>query len=519
MHNKKGNLNRIEIVLLILCIIAGFVLRFYTFDHKSLGLDEVHTFNDSRYDLKDQLRYYEANPSYHHPPLFFVMTHLFCPFPRPERDLRIIPLFFGILSIPMIYFLAKQFSSSIALPCTLSLAFMVYHISVSQDGRSYSFVMFIAMAGLYLFMKHLKTSKKVYLPLIALLFSILFYTSYSSVPFIVFFQILWLYRPGEDYKKPKLSSFLLLNSLIFLLCLPWIIFLAVHYQGGLPQDLFYMEGTDSIWSLLYGIMYDWAPHAPLMICSGLLLTLFLFFSRDVRNAIVLLATFLFPVVGLYLFCKLFHINHFIASKYFIGFLPTFLITLYLSLESIEFHFDRLRHFIRLRFLFIILLLLSNLVNMPCYYHSKKQDIKGLVTYLKAHLQDGDKIFLAIDQMTPAILHYFEIYPRDRHYLYTGKKISENEIELQTPFVYKNRNFTIYHSKTCCDRYVADGSRLWIIVDKATAKLFKQSSPSVLKGVFDGWIYHFSRFPMDNSLYLFLWDPKSPDEEGINIPNE
>jgi len=174
---------------------------------------------------------------------------------------------------------------------------------------------------------------------------------------------------------------------------------------------------------------------------------------------------------------------------------------------------------RLRLLFTILFILSNLVILPLYYRSEKQDIRRLVTYLKGHLQDGDKIFLEADPLTPAILHYFGVYPTYRHYLYTGKKVSEKEIENQTPFAYRNRTFTIYHRTTCCNQYVADGSRLWIIVGKRTAYKLRESSPSVLKGYFDGSFLTISRFPIDGSLYLFLWDPKSPEEKGIDFPIE
>src|SRR4030042_5400975 len=127
-----------EILILILCVIMGFVLRFYNFDQKSLWLDEVYTFNDSRNDFRGQLKFYGENPTFPHPPVFFILTHSFYPFTKPERDLRIIPLIFGTLSIPMIYFLSRQFSPNIAIPCTLSLTFMTYHIYLSQNGRPYS---------------------------------------------------------------------------------------------------------------------------------------------------------------------------------------------------------------------------------------------------------------------------------------------------------------------------------------------------------------------------------------------
>jgi 4-amino-4-deoxy-L-arabinose transferase-like glycosyltransferase len=522
IHNIRGYLNtkkRNEIIILLLCILIGFALRLYTFDQKSLWLDEVHTFNESRDDLKGQIEFYKVNSSHLHPPLFFVLTHLFYPFTKPERDLRIIPLIFGTLSIPVIYLLAKQFSARIALPCALSLAFMVYNISLSQDGRSYSFLMFVAMASLYLFVRHLKTSKKRYLPLVAFLFSILFYTSYSSIPFITLSQVLWFYRPNKGDKKPALSSFLILNGIIILFCLPWILFVAINYKGQPVADPFHTESPGSFWYILYGVLHDWVPYAPLMMISIILFILFPFFSKDKKNAFILLALFVFPIGGLYLYCTSLHITHFISSRYFINFLPLFLITLYLSLEAIEFKFERLKKFIRFRLIFVILLILSNLIILPFYYRSEKQDIRGLVTYLKGHLQDGDKIFLELDPLTPGILHYFGAYPKYRHHLYTGKRISEKEIELQTPFVYKNRTFIIYHHETCCDRYVANGSRLWIIVKKSTAKKFKESSPAVLKGYFDGSFLTVERFPIDGSLYLFLWDPKSPEEKGIDIPIE
>src|SRR4030042_5697995 len=96
---------RKEILILFLCILVGFALRLYTFDQKSLWIDEIHTFNDSRDGLKGQIEFYKRNPTYLHPPLFFVLTHFFYPFTKPKRNLHIIPLIFGTLSIPMIYFL------------------------------------------------------------------------------------------------------------------------------------------------------------------------------------------------------------------------------------------------------------------------------------------------------------------------------------------------------------------------------------------------------------------------------
>jgi hypothetical protein len=498
---------------------VGFVLRFYTFDKKSLWMDEIHTYNDSRDDFMNQLKFYKDNPAFLHPPLFFILTHQFYPFTKPERDLRILPLILGTLSVPMIYLLARSFSPGIALPCTLSLTFMAYHISLSQDGRSYALLMFFGMASLYFFMKHLITLKRRYLFFVAFFFAILFHTSYSSIPFVALSQILWFYSPREDDKKPTLSSFLILNGLTLLFCLPWIIFVLVNYQGKTVMDPAHTEGTGALASILYGVLHDWVPHLPLMLVSVMFLILFPLFSTYRKNTYVLLSVSILPIVGLYLFCKVLNITHFITSRYFINFLPLFFVTLYLSLETIEVKFVKLKKFMRLRLLFLILFLASNLVILPLYYRSEKQDLRALVTYLKDHIQERDKVFVETAGYIPGILHYLGVYPEDRHHRARTWKEGEKGIGVEKFFTYQNKTFVIYHSKTCCTQYVTDGSRLWIVVSKWGARNIKGSSPCVLKGYFDGSFLNFSKFPDDASMYLFLWDPKSPDEKGIDMAIE
>ena len=515
-----NEIKRKEIFILILCFIIGFALRFYTFDKKSLWIDEIHTFNDSRDDLRGQLNFYEKNPTYLHPPLFFVLTHLFYPFTKPERDLRIIPLIFGTLSIPMIYFLAKSFSPHIALPCTLSLIFMAYHIGISQDGRPYPLLLFVGMAGLYFFIKHLQTSKKTYLLLVALLFSTLFYTSYSSIPFITLSQILWFYRPNGKAKKPNLSSFLTLNGFILLFCLPWILFVAVNYKGQtIMASSPHTESSISFWYIMYGVLHDWAPHVPLTIASVILLILFPIFSKFRKNAFLLLGVIFLPVGALCLFCKLFDFGHFVTSRYFIIFLPLFFITLFLSLNTIEVKFEGFRRLLRLRFLFTILFITSNLVILTPYYRSEKQDFRGLAAYLKGQLQDGDKIIVGLVEYIPGLLHYLGVDPKGRLHPMSSRKVSENEIEYTISLIMENKKFTISYSKTFWIQYILDRNRLWYVAGKNPAKEIKKVSTFIFKGYFDGSFCNFDRFPADASMYLFLWDPKSPDEKGIEMPIE
>jgi uncharacterized membrane protein len=519
----EGNLHilnkekRKEVFILILCLFIGFALRFYTFDQKSLWMDEIYTFEDSRDAFNNQLKFYAENPTFLHPPLFFVLTHLFYPFPKPERDLRIIPLIFGTLSILMIFFLSRSFSPAIALPSTLSLTFMAYHISLSQDGRSYSFLMFFGMLGLYFLTRHLNTQKNAYLVFVALSYAILFHASYSSIIFIVLSQILWFYQADEKRKSPPFSSFLILNGLIILFCIPWITFLAFHYKGQPVTDLRNILDPLSFWSILYGVFHDWVPYAPLIVTSMVLLIFFPFFSKNKRNALVLLSVFILPIGGLYLYCRLLSITHFVTSRYFINFLPLFFITIFLSLNTLEAKFEILKNFTRLKFLFVILLIASNLLILHPYYRSEKQNYRGLVTYLKSQLRDGDKVIVGNVMYISVMLYYFGVYPEGRHQVIPAWKVSEKEFEHRMPLIYKDIKFTITYSKSYWFKYLADGGRLWIVADKKNAKIIMERIPCPLKGYFDGSFLNMSRFPTDASIYLFLWDPKSQNEKGIDMP--
>jgi len=65
----------------------------------------------------------------------------------------------------------------------------------------------------------------------------------------------------------------------------------------------------------------------------------------------------------------------------------------------------------------------------------------------------------------------------------------------------------------------DNGRIWVVVRKWAAKKFKEESVLALKGYFDGSFLNYIRFPVDASIYLFLWDPSSPNEKGIDMPIE
>jgi hypothetical protein len=174
----------------------------------------------------------------------------------------------------------------------------------------------------------------------------------------------------------------------------------------------------------------------------------------------------------------------------------------------------------MKFLFIILLIASNLVILPIYYRSEKQDFRGLANYLTSHIQAGDKIIVSPKLCIRGLLYYFGIpVSESRDYFLSEKQISEDETEYSIALFYKGNKFTISHSKTYWNRYIAEGNRVWLVVDKRTAEEVKKVYPFTLKGYFDGSVLNLVRFPTDASMYLLLWDPSSPYGRGIDMPVE
>jgi hypothetical protein len=202
-----------------------------------------------------------------------------------------------------------------------------------------------------------------------------------------------------------------------------------------------------------------------------------------------------------------------------NFLPPFLISIYLSVNAVDEKVEKLKGFMRLKVLFVVLFIASNLLILPLYYRSEKQDFRGLTNYLKGQIRDGDTIMVGTLAYFPGILHYFGVYPEGRHYLYSSRKVSEKEIEYRLSLKNQEKEFVICYSKTFWVQYALEGHRLWLVVDKMVGKRIRMNTPSVFKGYFDGSVSNFERFPVDASLYLFLWDSKSPEEMAIDMPLE
>jgi hypothetical protein len=128
-HRRQGWVTG---ALLAALIVLAFALRFYRLGDWGFDSDETFT-------LRDSINPSLANPR---PLLYFLNHYLVQPLlPLDELGLRLLPAIFGVLAIPVFYFMCRRLGGTrAALFGTLLLAVSGLHVYYSQFARYWSLV-------------------------------------------------------------------------------------------------------------------------------------------------------------------------------------------------------------------------------------------------------------------------------------------------------------------------------------------------------------------------------------------
>ena len=157
---KKNNI----LIFSILFILIGVFLRVYRLNFESYWLDEMISywvadptisFNDTMI-RRDQIT--------HNPALFDLILKKYLGFISYKPEIgRHVPLFFGILSIPLLGLLSNQISKNNSFLLTVFLTSInVYLISYSQEVRPYSLIFLLSIINLIFYYKLVSENKKIF---------------------------------------------------------------------------------------------------------------------------------------------------------------------------------------------------------------------------------------------------------------------------------------------------------------------------------------------------------------------
>lgn len=190
--------------LLILFTIVGCILRFYNLGFNSLWLDEASTYEfakNSLWGIWDITANGEFNP-----PLFHWIESWMLVFGNSEFILRFFPAVCGVLSIPVVYLVGKEFidrNVGIILAAAFSLSpFLIFY---SQEARAFStMLLFIACAMVFYF-RGLRTGKignwVMFGVFAALSYWTHFYSMVIIVGLIIYAIVVSLSKIRENYKS------------------------------------------------------------------------------------------------------------------------------------------------------------------------------------------------------------------------------------------------------------------------------------------------------------------------------
>lgn len=172
------------IQILLLLTALGLLLRLYNLGFNSIWLDEAVTYNSSKLPFGVLWESIKTGSDFN-PPLFYMIESLMLSFGKNEITLRLIPAIAGIITIPVLYYLGKEFSDrNCGIICAALVTFSPFLIFYSQEARAYSLLLLLIALSILCFFKGMKNGRTLQWVLFGLFSGIAFWTHfYSSIVF------------------------------------------------------------------------------------------------------------------------------------------------------------------------------------------------------------------------------------------------------------------------------------------------------------------------------------------------
>jgi 4-amino-4-deoxy-L-arabinose transferase-like glycosyltransferase len=224
-ENIRATLSHSRYVQILLSLtIIGLFLRFYNLGFNSLWLDEASTYTFSVMSIPD---IWQATTSGEfNPPLFYWVEHGMLFFGNNETILRFIPALLGVLTIPLIYVVGREFvDRNVGIIAAAAFAFSPFLIFYSQEARAYSMMLFFAAFALVYYLKALKTNDIINWALFGVLSALAFWSHFYGFVIIAALVLYALFVQIQNIRKDvrNLKPLAVAVVLFTVICLPLVI--------------------------------------------------------------------------------------------------------------------------------------------------------------------------------------------------------------------------------------------------------------------------------------------------------
>ncbi len=224
----KGGWDRGTWALLAICGV-GWFLRVFNITGPSLWLDEIMTVGRVAGSAAETLQHVYISP---HPPLYYLLLNFWLALvPLSEFFLRLPSALFSALTVPVVYWIARQlFDRRTGLIAALLLSLSPYQISYAQEAKSYALLWFLLAVSFGCFFRFQRDGSGRALRWYVVSSVASIYTLYSGFLFIAVQNALFfLFYRGAREKRWFRAQLLIAAS--FIPWLPFFLYNAFHRSG------------------------------------------------------------------------------------------------------------------------------------------------------------------------------------------------------------------------------------------------------------------------------------------------
>jgi uncharacterized membrane protein len=386
--------------LLLSLTLVGLILRFFNLGYNSLWLDEASTHTFAVMSVPEIWQ--ATTGGEFNPPLFYWIEHFMLAFGNNEVVLRFVPALLGVLTIPLVYFVGKEFMErNVGIIAAAAFAFSPFLVFYSQEARAYSMMLFFVAFAMVFFFKAMKSNDTGEWVLFGILAALAFWSHFYALVIIgalvlyaLAVQVLKYYRDAE-----KLVPLVAGGAVFCVICLP-LLLVTIQLFGSRTAGgpTFGSQGFDVILATFLQVsgFTDIAMYIlVILFLIGIAWTftldkgkgIFLVLLTVLTFAISLVLSFKMPMVPRYLI--------FFSIVFFIG-----IAVCYRPLFTLAGHPGAV-------YGFIAFLVVLNAPTLAGYYSSfSKEDWRGLAGQLQQTTKPGDLVVVIPDYVSQPLDYYY-----------------------------------------------------------------------------------------------------------------
>jgi len=286
-----------EKTLLLFLLAVTFILRLLGADSFSLWFDEALNFRIVS-NPWNVLWISNYDPT---PPLYYSILKVFISPSTPELTIRLPSIIFGTLTVFIFYKICRLFFTKIdSFLATILFSLSVHQVEYSQEARAYATQLFFAITALYYLLTIvLKSpmSKKAYYLYGAFTLCAL-YTHNISVFYVVSYNMIFFIHVIKDREYKKIKPWMITNSIVFALWLPWPLVTVGNTFNWLKHISFVQFILSSAKSIKISADPDSVKPWDFIFIVAMLYGLWLCVRRKQRNLLIVLFSLAFAL----LFC-------------------------------------------------------------------------------------------------------------------------------------------------------------------------------------------------------------------------